>query len=78
MEMEWNGISVESGSSECVYKIVHLWEEKGGTPPAPPNKPQRNKPCAAAGPHSGLGGVTSARRQNLPALVMGSTKCQWG
>lgn len=50
----------------------------GGTPPAPPNKPQRNKLCTAPGPHYGLWGVTSARRQNLPALVIGSRKCQWG
>lgn len=50
----WKCHSKESGSSECVYKIVHLWEEEGGTPPAPPNKPQRGKPCSAPGPRFGL------------------------
>lgn len=74
----WKCHSVESGSSECVYEIVHLWEEKVGTPPAPPNEPQRNKLCTAPGSHYGLWGARSARRQNLPAVVMGSRKCQWG
>lgn len=50
----WKCHSKESGSSECVYKIVHLWEEEGGTPPAPPNKPQRGKPCSAPSPRFGL------------------------
>lgn len=28
----WKCHSKDPGSSECVYKIVHLWEEKGGHP----------------------------------------------
>lgn len=34
----WKCHSKESRWSECVYKVVHLWEEKGGDTPCPSRK----------------------------------------